>query len=81
MESASDRSPDSNRTNHDVSHPLPTHLRFHPIASPGSPPACRLSPYAGSGQRGPGRRSNHQELLGRQNVRSTRPERGIAERG
>ena len=78
MESASDRSPDQNRTNHDASRPLPAHLRLHPIASLGSPPTCRVSPHANSG-RGPGRRSNHQELLGRQDVRSTRLERGIAE--
>jgi len=70
MESASDRSPDPNRTNHNARHPLPAHLRLHPIASPGSPPACRVSPHAGSG-RAPGCRSNHQDLLGRQDVRST----------
>ena len=46
MESASDRSPDPNRTKHDASHPLLAHMRLHPISSPGSPPACRLSPHA-----------------------------------
>lgn len=66
MESASDRSPDPNRTNHDARHPLPARLQ-------------EVSPDSGSG-RGSGHRSNHQELLGRQDVRSSRLERGIAER-
>jgi hypothetical protein len=79
MDSTSDRSPDPSRTNHDVSRPFLAHLLLHPIASPTSPPACRVSPHAGSG-REPSRRSNHQELLGRQDIRSTRLERGIAER-
>jgi hypothetical protein len=42
MESASDCPPDPTRTNHDASHPLPAHLRLHPIASP-EPQELRFS--------------------------------------
>jgi len=95
MESASDRSPDPTRSSTGARPPRSTRPHLLPISSPGpreitpcvslshqpKPPARLqgVSPAAGSG-RGPGRRSNHQELLGRQDVRTTRPERDIAER-